>query len=129
MPFTTLPYGVCLFAKAQRTTQEKHHGNKNLQDVQPIELTVEHGIAMASSLQVAKHFEKDHNQVLRKIQKSTQKSAGRKECVQFYSHQYFQGVRPCHAARPGVSAQSGRIHFACNEIYRQKGAGVATAIH
>lgn len=40
---------------------------KNLKNVQPIKITLEHGVPMASSLQVAKHFGKDHNHVLRDI--------------------------------------------------------------
>lgn len=40
---------------------------KNLNDVQPIELVVEHDKPMASSLQVAKHFGKAHDNVLRDI--------------------------------------------------------------
>lgn len=40
---------------------------KNLQAVQPVELVLEHNKPMASSLQVAKHFGKDHNHVLRDI--------------------------------------------------------------
>ena len=40
---------------------------KNLKDVQPIELIVEHDKPMASSLQVAKHFGKAHDNVLRDI--------------------------------------------------------------
>jgi Rha family phage regulatory protein len=40
---------------------------KNLQAVQPIELVLEHDRPMASSLQVAKHFGKAHDNVLRDI--------------------------------------------------------------
>jgi Rha family phage regulatory protein len=40
---------------------------KNLINVKPIELVVEHDQPMATSLQVAKHFGKDHNHVLRDI--------------------------------------------------------------
>jgi Rha family phage regulatory protein len=40
---------------------------KNLKDVQPIELVLEHDKPMVSSLQVAKHFDKAHDNVLRDI--------------------------------------------------------------
>jgi len=41
---------------------------KKLDNVQPIELTVENDKTMASSLQVAKHFGKQHNNILRDIE-------------------------------------------------------------
>ena len=40
---------------------------KNFEEVQQVEITTEHGVPMVSSLQVAKHFEKQHNNVLRDI--------------------------------------------------------------
>ena len=41
---------------------------KNLENVQPTELTIENDKPMASSLQVAKHFGKQHNNILRDIE-------------------------------------------------------------
>ena len=47
---------------------------KNLKDVQPIEITLKHDVLMASSLQVAKHFNKQHNNVLRDIRELISKA-------------------------------------------------------
>lgn len=47
---------------------------KDLRQVQPIEITLEHGKPMASSLQVAKHFKKAHDNVLRDIREVIRKA-------------------------------------------------------
>jgi phage regulator Rha-like protein len=43
---------------------------KNLEDVQPIELVIEHDRPMVSSLQIAVNFGKLHKDVLRSIEKA-----------------------------------------------------------
>ena len=42
---------------------------KNLEEVQQIEISTEYGIPMVSSLQMAEHFGKPHNEVLKSIRK------------------------------------------------------------
>lgn len=47
---------------------------KKRDEVQPIEITLGHNIPMASSLQVAKHFGKSHDNVLRDIRNLIEKA-------------------------------------------------------
>jgi Rha family phage regulatory protein len=72
MLFTVLPYGVTYPPRLNVQEKNAQHrrrimGRKNLQDVQHIEFVIEHDRPMASLLQVAKHFGKAHDNVLRDI--------------------------------------------------------------
>lgn len=72
-PLPILPCGswlIRLRLNAKNTNNKgKIMARKNLKDVKPIEITIKNDVLMASSLQVAKHFGKQHNNVLQDIRK------------------------------------------------------------